>query len=122
FYKGWIYIGDLATWDEDEFITIVGRKDDMIVSAGENIHPVEVEEVLDRHPKVEESLVVGIPDELRGESVVAYIVKQDPSLTAEELEKYCSEHSMLASYKKPRYYRFIEELPYTATGKKKHFM
>src|SRR5699024_125189 len=77
FYKGWIYIGDLATWDEDEFITIVGRKDDMIVSAGENIHPVEVEEVLDRHPKVEESLVVGIPDELRGESVVAYIVKQD---------------------------------------------
>jgi len=122
FYKGWIYIGDMATWDENEFITIVGRKDDMIVSAGENIHPVQVEEILNTHPKVDESLVVGVPDALRGQSVVAYIVKQDHSLTVEELEAYCSEHSMLASYKKPRHYRFVEDLPYTATGKKKHFM
>lgn len=122
FYKGWIYIGDMATWDENEFVTIVGRKDDMIVSAGENIHPVQVEEILNMHPQVEESIVVGVPDELRGQSVVAYIVKQDDSLTAEQLEQYCSEHPMLASYKKPRFYRFVEELPYTATGKKKHFM
>lgn len=122
FYKGWIYIGDMATWDENEFVTIVGRKDDMIVSAGENIHPVQVEEILNMHPKVEESLVVGVPDELRGESVVAYIVKQDDSLTAEELDQYCTEHPMLASYKKPRFYRFIDELPYTATGKKRHFI
>src|SRR5699024_3928415 len=71
FYKGWIYIGDMATWDENEFITIVGRKDDMIVSAGENIHPVQVEEILNTHPKVDESLVVGVPDALRGQSVVA---------------------------------------------------
>ncbi len=122
FYKGWIYIGDMGTWDENEFITIVGRKNDMIVSSAENIHPVQVEEILNQHPKVKESIVVGVPDELRGQAVVAYVVKDDPTLTAEELQKYCSNHKSLANYKKPRYYRFIDELPYTATGKKRHFI
>ncbi|MDY0407093.1 AMP-binding protein [Virgibacillus sp. 179-BFC.A HS] len=122
FYKGWIYIGDMATWDENEYITIVGRKDDMIVSSGENIHPVQVEEVLNTHPKVSESVVVGVPDKLRGESVVAYIVKSDDSLTADELHKFCLENPMLADYKCPRFYQFIDELPYTATGKKKHYL
>ncbi|WP_256252989.1 class I adenylate-forming enzyme family protein [Paenibacillus sp. UNC496MF] len=121
FYKGWIYIGDMGTWDENEFVTVVGRKNDMILSSGENIHPVQVEEILNQHPKVQEAVVVGVPDELRGESVVAYVIKSDPSLTAKELGKYCSEHLMLATYKRPRFYRFIDELPYTATGKKKHF-
>jgi len=121
FYKGWIYIGDLGTWDENEYITIVGRKDDMIICAGENIHPVQVEEILNQHPKVKESVVTGVTDELRGEAVVAYIIKADDSLTAKELDKYCSNHPMLARYKKPRYYRFVDELPYTATGKKMHY-
>ncbi|WP_067728823.1 class I adenylate-forming enzyme family protein [Oceanobacillus damuensis] len=122
FYKGWIYIGDMAAWDENEFVTIVGRKDDMIVSSGENIHPVQVEEILNQHPKVAESVVVGVQDAVRGESVVAYVVKNDPSLTIQDLHKYCTDSLMLADYKKPRFYRFIEELPYTATGKKKHFI
>jgi len=122
FYKGWIYIGDMATWNEEEFVSIVGRKNDMILSSGENIHPVQIEEVLNAHPKVQESVLVGIPDKLRGESVTAYIVASDPSLTAAEMEKHCSEHSMLSAYKKPRFYRFIDELPYTATGKKKHYV
>lgn len=122
FHKGWVYIGDLGTWDENEFVTIVGRKDDMIVSSGENIHPVQIEEILNQHPKVKESVVVGVPDKLRGESVVAYVIKEEDSLTAEELLQYCTEHTMLADYKKPRFYRFIEEIPYTATGKKKHYM
>ncbi|EOS53275.1 class I adenylate-forming enzyme family protein [Paenibacillus barengoltzii] len=122
FYKGWIYIGDMGTWDENEFVTIAGRKNDMIVSSGENIHPVQIEDVLNQHPKVKETVVVGVPDELRGESVVAYVIKNDESLTAKELHKYCSEHPMLAAYKRPRFYRFIDELPYTATGKKRHFI
>lgn len=92
FYKGWIYIGDMGTWDENEFITVAGRKDDMIVSSGENIHPIQVEEVLNLHPMVEESVVVGVPDKVRGEAVTAYIVKKDDSLTAEELHKFSSEH------------------------------
>lgn len=122
FYKGWIYIGDMGTWDENEYITVAGRKNDMIVSSGENIHPVQVEEILNMHPKVDESLVVGVPDDLRGESVVAYIIKSDPTLTAKELHKFCTENPNLANYKQPRFYRFIDELPYTATGKKKHYV
>ncbi len=121
FYKGWIYIGDLGTWDENEYVTVVGRKDDMIISSGENIHPVQVEEILNEHPKVKESVVVGAPDKLRGEAVTAYIIKADPSLTARELTEYCVNHPMLANYKRPRYYRFVDELPYTSTGKKMHF-
>ncbi|CAA7601989.1 AMP-dependent synthetase/ligase [Acididesulfobacillus acetoxydans] len=121
FYKGWIYIGDVGTWDENEFVTIVGRKDDMVNSAGENIHPVQVEEVLNQHPKVKESIVTGVPDELRGEAVAAYVIKSDPTLTAKELTDFCNNHPMLAKYKRPRYYRFVEELPFTATGKKMHF-
>lgn len=121
FQDGWMYVGDLATWDEYGFITIVGRKDDMIVSAGENIHPVQVEEVLDQHPKVQETVLVGVPDKLRGEATVAYIIKDDDSLTTDELNQFCNEHPDMAEYKKPRFYRFIKDLPYTATGKKKHF-
>ncbi len=122
FYKGWIYIGDMATWDENEYVTIVSRKNDMIVSSAENIYPVQVEEVLSEHPKVKECVVVGVPDELRGQAVVAYVIKGDASLTATELHQFCVNHPSLAAYKRPRYYRFIDELPYTATGKKKHFV
>lgn len=121
FYKGWIYIGDLGIWDENEFVTIVGRKNDMIVSSGENIHPVQIEEILNEQPKVQESAVVSVPDELRGEAMVAYIIKDDPSLTAKELTAFCNKHPMLAQYKRPRFYRFVKELPYTTTGKKTHF-
>jgi len=121
FYKGFMYTGDLGTWDKNEFVTIVGRKDDMIISGGENIHPVQIEEIINQHPKVKECMVTSVPDKLRGEAVVAYVIKSDPSLTARELSSFCTDHPMLATYKRPRYYRFIEELPYTATGKKMHF-
>lgn len=121
FYKGFMYTGDLATWDENQFITIVGRKDDMIVSAGENIYPSQVEEVLNQHPKVVESAVVGVTDRLREQAVAAYIVPADDSVTAAELGIYCMEHPMLSGYKCPRFYRFVTELPYTATGKLMHY-
>src|ERR1700689_3103829 len=77
FRDGWLYIGDLATWDEDEYVTIVGRKDDMIISGGENVHPTQVEAVLNEHPGVNDSAVVGLPDERWGEIVVAYVVSSD---------------------------------------------
>ncbi|MBK0866582.1 MULTISPECIES: class I adenylate-forming enzyme family protein [unclassified Saccharopolyspora] len=121
FHRGWLYIGDLATWDADEFVTIVGRKDDMIVSGGENVHPVQVEEVLNEHAAVEDSMVVGIPHEHWGRLVVAYVVPADGSLTAEECERHCREHPMLADYKRPRAYRLVDSLPVTATGKKIHY-
>ncbi|WP_204244607.1 class I adenylate-forming enzyme family protein [Butyricicoccus pullicaecorum] len=121
FYKGWLYTGDMGTWDKNEFVTICGRKDDMIVSAGENIYPTQIEAVLNEHPKVAESAVIGIPDRLRGEVVAAYIVSSDDSLTVEEIKAYCVQSPMLSSYKWPRSYTLVKELPHTATGKLMHY-
>jgi acyl-CoA synthetase (AMP-forming)/AMP-acid ligase II len=121
FRDGWLYIGDLATWDADEYVTIVGRKDDMILSGGENVHPVQVEEVLGEHPGVADAAVVGLPDPEWGQLVTAYVVRRDPALTVEDCEKHCRSHPMLAAYKRPRAYRFVDALPTTATGKKIHY-
>ena len=122
FYKGWMYTGDIGTWDEKQFITIAGRKDDMIISKGENIYPARIEEVINLHPKVSECIVTGVPDSTRGESLAAYVIKADDSLTVQELLEYCSESPNLSKYQVPRYYRFVTELPHTATGKKQHFV
>lgn len=121
FYKGWLYTGDVGVWDENEFVTISGRKDDMIVSAGENIYPAQIEAVLNEHPKVAESAVIGIPDKLRGEAVAAYVVPSDGSLTVSELKDWCTHSPMLSSYKWPRVYNIVSELPHTATGKLMHY-
>jgi acyl-CoA synthetase (AMP-forming)/AMP-acid ligase II len=121
FRDGWLYIGDLATWDENEYVTIVGRKDDMIISGGENVHPTQVEAVLTEHPGIADAAVVGLPDERWGEVVVAYVVPADEGLDAAACEAHCSGHPMLAAFKRPRAYRFLSELPMTATGKKLHY-
>jgi acyl-CoA synthetase (AMP-forming)/AMP-acid ligase II len=121
FHDGWLYIGDLATWDEDEYLTIVGRRDDMIISGGENVHPTQVEAVLTEHPGVVDAAVVGVPDERWGEVVVAYVVRDDPHLDAAACEDHCHGHPMLAAFKRPRAYRFVDELPMTPTGKKLHY-
>ena len=102
------------------YITIIGRKDDMIVSAGENIYPVQVESILNEHPKVAESLVFGIPDPKRGSVIAALIRPSDPSLTEKEMKQFCMNHPMLAPYKRPRIFRFVKELPHNATGKLLH--
>lgn len=117
-YKGWFYTGDAATWDEDGFITVRGRTDDMFVSGGENIFPQPVEEVLEKHRKVRDALVVGMSDEKWGQVAVAYIVPAGQVPGAEELDKHCLEDPDLARYKRPRYYQFVDSLPYTPTGKK----
>ncbi len=121
FRDGWLYIGDLATWDENGYVTIVGRKDDMIISGGENVHPAQVEAVLEQHPRIAESVVVGVPDERWGELVVAYVVATDPSLDAAACDAYALGHPMLAAFKRPRAYGFVEQIPRTATGKKLHY-
>lgn len=121
FHKGYLYTNDLGTWDKNHFVTIVGRKDDMIISGGENIYPTQVEEVLNLHPKVADSIVTAAPDKTRGEVVTAYVVKADDSLTVHELEEYCKASPMISNYKRPRYYRFISSVPTNATGKKLHY-
>ena len=127
FRNGWMYPGDLATWDETEMVTIVGRKDDMIISGGENVHPVQIEEVLAGHQGVADSIVTALADSDWGEVVVAYVVPRpgqltDPVAAAASLDAFCQESVSLARFKRPRRYAFVDELPYTATGKKQHFV
>jgi acyl-CoA synthetase (AMP-forming)/AMP-acid ligase II len=114
--QGWLHTGDLARRDEEGFFYIVDRKKDMIVSGGENIYPREVEEVLFSHPDVADAAVVGIPDEMWGESVKAFlVVRNGKQLTSEDVIEFCRGH--LASYKKPKIIQFIKEMPRNASGK-----
>lgn len=122
FHNGYIYTNDLGVWDENSYISVMGRKDDMIISAGENIYPVQVEEILNNHPKVADCIVTAVPDKSRGEAVTAYIIASDDTLTVEELEKYCLNSPMMSRYKRPRYYKFTDNIPLNATGKKQHYI
>lgn len=121
FHEGFLYTNDLGVWDKNHFVSIVGRKDDMIISGGENIYPTQVEEALNSHPKVADSIVTAVPNRVRGEVVTAYVIKSDPSLTVAELEEHCKASHMIANYKRPRYYRFVASIPVNATGKKLHY-
>ena len=121
-HKGWFYTGDLATWDEQGYITIVSRKDDMVIVAGENIYPIQIEELINQHDRVEDCAVVGVPDKRTGQALAAYIVKKDPSLTIKELRQFLRNHPMISSYKIPKYFAFVDALPMTATGKKQHYL
>ena len=114
---GWYFTGDMGYLDEAGDLFVSGRVDDMIISGGENIHPVEVEEALARHPEVRDVAVVGEPDEKWGERVVAFVVAGDAGLTAEALDRHCRESRDLASFKRPRRFVFVKEIPKTASGK-----
>ena len=117
FHNGFFYTGDLAVWDKDSYVTIVTRKDDMIVSSGENIYPAQVESVLMEHPDVAEACVVGLPDKLRDQVTVAYVVSKNSNLTVKDLIHFVNNHQMLAAYKRPKFYRICDSLPHTPTGK-----
>jgi len=114
---GWYFTGDMGHIDEGGELFVSGRVDDMIISGGENIHPVEVEEVLARHPQVRDVAVVGAPDEKWGERVVAFVVAGDTALTAAALDRHCRESRDLANFKRPRDIVFVQEIPKTASGK-----
>ena len=113
---GWLYTGDIGRVDEDGYLFILGRKKETIIVKGQNIYPSDIEDVLYTHPKVAEAVVVGIPDELRGEVVRAVIsLKEGEATTEEEIKRFCREH--MADYKVPKQVIFIDSLPKTATGK-----
>jgi long-chain acyl-CoA synthetase len=111
-----LYTGDLATIDDDGFIYIVGRQSDLIKSGSYRIHPGEIEEVLNAHPGVVESAVVGVEDEILGEAVTAYVVTR-PSDTLTQTDLLQFARGFLPSYKMPKKVLFIEQLPKTASGK-----
>lgn len=121
FYKGWMYTGDIGTWDEKQFVTIAGRKDDMIISKGENIYPTRVEEAINASDKVAECIVTSVPDKTRGEAVVAYVIPTDDIVTVNDIYEHCKNSPNLSKYQIPRYFRLVDTFPKTATGKKQHF-
>lgn len=111
---GWLYTGDMARRDEDGFIYLVDRKKDVIISGGENIYPVQIENFLSRHPAIKDNAVIGLPDHRLGEISAAIIeCKPGASLTEEEVLEFCKE---LPRYKRPRKIIFAE-VPRNATGK-----
>ncbi len=113
---GWYYTGDLAKLDEDGYLYVLGRADDMIITGGLNVYPSEVETVLVNHPKVQEAAVVGIPDSRRGQILRANVVlKHGETATHREILSFCKER--LASFKMPRQLEFKDSLPKSRTGK-----
>ena len=114
--NGWLYTGDIATMDEEGYFYIVDRKKDMIIVAGYNVYPREIDEVLYEHPKVQEAVTVGVPHKTRGEIIKVYIVpKKGEELTKAEILSHCREK--LANYKVPKQVEFRDELPKTIVGK-----
>ena len=111
---GWLYTGDMARRDEDGFIYLVDRKKDVIISGGENIYPVQIENFLSKHPAIKDNAVIGLPDKRLGEISAAIIeCKPGMTLTEEELLEFCKE---LPRYKRPRRFIFAQ-VPRNATGK-----
>jgi len=114
--EGWIHTGDVARVDDEGYFTIVGRTKDMIISGAENIYPKEIEDVITNHPGVQEAVVIGIPDEIWGESICAVVVPREGHQISEAgLIEFCA--SRLSGYKKPKKVVFINELPKNAAGK-----
>ena len=112
---GWYFTGDCGHFDAEGNLYITGRADDMIITGGENVSPVEVESCLSMHPGVIECAVVGLPDERWGKVVTAF-VKRRAGTTADDLNTYCRA-STLANFKRPRSFVFVDELPKSPVGK-----
>lgn len=115
--QGWYFTGDVGVWDDEGDLWVQGRVDDMLISGGENIHPLEVEDVLAQHPAVREVAVVGLPDERWGQIVVAFVAPDRPDLTSQELDAFCLASLQLAHFKRPRRYVFVNTVPKSPVGK-----
>lgn len=116
FRNGWFHTGDIGYRDADGYYFIVDRKSDMIIRGGENIYPREIDEVLYQHPAVASAAAVGVPDQLYGEEVAAFVVLRDgASVSEEEVIQFCKDR--LADFKCPKSVRFVADIPKGPTGK-----
>jgi acyl-CoA synthetase (AMP-forming)/AMP-acid ligase II len=119
--EGWYYTGDLAMVDERGYLRIVGRKDDVIIRAGVNIYPAEIEHYLETHEKIKEAAVVGVPAPIGGERTWAFIIlEQGAEMTAKEVLRYC--RAELEAHKVPDQVRFVADFPRAASGKPQKFI
>lgn len=117
---GWFHSGDIATMNEEGYITMAGRIKDLVIRGGENIYPTEIEQFLYKHPKIEDVQVIGIPDERMGEELCAWIrLKAGQEATPEEIKAFCK--GKISHFKIPRYIEFVDEFPLTVTGKVQKF-
>ena len=114
--NGWFFTSDTGYYDTDGELYVTGRVDDLIISGGENISPVEIESALSLHPAVDEVAVVGLPDERLGKKVVAFIKSKELAVNTEQLDAHCKD-SDLANFKRPREYVFVREIPKSPVGK-----
>jgi 2-furoate---CoA ligase len=112
---GWYFTGDTGYVDRDGDVFVTGRVDDMIITGGENVSPVEIESCLSLHPAVREVAVVGLPDERWGKIVTAF-VKRSPAVTGDDLDKHCRD-SGLAAFKRPQRFVFVDAIPKSSVGK-----
>ena len=122
--EGWMHTGDIGALDEEGYLKITGRKKDIIIRGGENISPADIERTLRQHSKIKDVVVVGIPDEIMGQEIAAFIILDSicqmvKEEIIEELEKYIEKH--LSKIKRPKYIRFVEEFPVTGSGKIQNF-
>jgi fatty-acyl-CoA synthase len=116
----WMHTGDLATMDEAGYVNIVGCIKDMIIRGGENIYPREIEEFLYQHPDVSDVQVIGVPSARYGEEVMAWVkLREGARVSEDDLVAYCKDR--IATYKIPRYWKFVESFPMTVTGKIQKF-
>jgi acyl-CoA synthetase (AMP-forming)/AMP-acid ligase II len=114
--EGWLYTGDMAVVDKEGYVNIVDRKKDIIITGGENVYSVEVENVLYSHPSLLEAAVIGVLDQKWGEAVKAIVaLRPGHKVTEDEIISYCKKH--IAGYKAPKSVDFVSELPKTGSGK-----
>ena len=112
---GWYFTGDVGCFDDDGDLFVTGRVDDMMISGGENVMPVEIESVLSLHPAVAEVAVAGLPDERLGQKVTAFVTRRGP-VGEDDLDTFCRQ-SALAAFKRPRAYVFVRSIPKSPVGK-----
>ena len=116
---GWYFTGDIGYFDADGDLFVTGRVDDMMISGGENVMPVEIESVLSLHPGVAEVAVAGLPDERLGQRITAFVTRRAETgagVDADALDAFCKA-SALADYKRPRAYVFVRSIPKSPVGK-----
>ncbi len=118
--NGWLHSGDLGTMDESGYVSITGRLKNMIIRGGENIYPIEIEDVIFTHPKVAQVAVFGIPDEFYGEEVAAWVqLHAGETASSDDIREFCNDK--LAHFKIPRHIEFVNDFPMTVTGKLQKF-
>jgi fatty-acyl-CoA synthase len=117
---GWLHTGDMAVKDADGYVRITGRLTDMIIVGGFNTYSAEIEDFFLRHPKVLDVSIVGVPDAIMGETVMAFVIQKDgTSLEAEEIVAFA--RGKIANFKVPRYVEIVDRFPLTGSGKVQKF-